>query len=139
MIRGSFVVLTGVLLGWSGAGAQEAADFTPIDERARLENSEEIAAFISEKAEEIQVPFRQPWLIAGGSDSGATVQARDVVHLWVFVDESGRPTRARLDKRSESSPFGPAVVEAVPEMRFEPAKYRDEAVAAWHQLPVLVK
>ena len=132
------ILLTGILLKGLGAGGRQAADLSPIDERGRLENSDEIAALISQAAAELRVPFPLPGLLAGGSSSGYTVQARDVVHLWVLVDESGRATRSRLDSRSESSGFGPAVLEAVSRMRFEPAKYRGEAVAAWHKLPVLV-
>ncbi len=137
MWRIAVPMIVWLLLAATGVAAQDEPDFTPINELARLVNAEEVAALISRNAAAVDVP-RQPWLMAGGAAGGAVVEARGVVHLWVFVEASGEVGNARLDRLSEASPLGPIVLDAVPGMRFRPAQYRGESVSAWLRLPVLV-
>jgi protein TonB len=64
----------------------------------------------------------------------------EIVIVRMLVSQSGRPSRVSLLRRSKSGPrLDEAVIAAVNQWTFAPAKRRGEAVSCWFNMGVPVK
>jgi TonB family protein len=94
--------------------------FTPMTVQPRLRNSDEVVRALRD---------HYPPLLR---DAGIGGTAR----VWVLVDEEGVVRRAQLATSSGYDALDQAALRVAGEMRFTPARNRDEAVQVWVALPV---
>lgn len=100
--------------------AAETAEptFVPHDVRPRLVNPEEVQQYLR---------IFYPMALRIASVEGA-------VHLWLYVNESGRATKLQIRESSGSEEFDELARSAAPLMKFRPALNRGETVGVWVSL-----
>jgi hypothetical protein len=120
--------------------AAQQPQLQPLDVRPQLLNAREMADSILAQTADLRDPRASDWILALQTPNARTaIQARGVVHLWVFVDSAGTVTRSQLDDSSAQSPLGAVVYRLVPRMRFEAGKFRGQDVTAWHKLSFFIE
>lgn len=58
------------------------------------------------------------------------------VHVWAFIDVDGRVKNTYLYQSSGNKKLDEAAVAAVREFRFTPARYHEEVVRVWVNIPI---
>lgn len=96
----------------------EQPTFIPHDVPPRLMNPEDVQRYLR---------IFYPMALRAASVEGA-------VHLWIFVNESGRATKVQVRASSGSERFDELARSAVSLMKFRPALNRGRTVGVWVSL-----
>lgn len=101
--------------GGEPVASDDGPEFVPHDVPPRLLNPDRVQEYL-------QVFY--PVALRAASVEGA-------VHLWLYVDESGRVTKVQVREPSGSPQFDELARSAAPVMRFRPAINQGENVGVW--------
>ncbi|MEJ2502602.1 MAG: energy transducer TonB [Gemmatimonadota bacterium] len=58
------------------------------------------------------------------------------VHVWFFLDETGRVVKTQIDRSSGYADLDAAALEVADRMEFSPAENRDRKVPVWVSVPI---
>lgn len=104
----------------AGEDPSEGPVFTPFTLRPRLLNIDEVRRVL----EGVYPPVLRDAGIGG------------TVHVWFFLDETGRVVKTQVDRSSGYSDLDAAALRVANRMEFSPAENRDRRVPVWVSVPI---